>query len=174
MHGSGLHPPRYSRSLDYTMSKVRPMIRFLRHVNSSSPSSYDGSPCWDWTGYRDRDGYALFTDEAGTTVRGMRWAYEAIRETLGELVPDHLCRRVQCVNPYHAEAVTPTENKRRGIGWAGLNAKKTHCLRGHEFTPDNTFSPDGVPHHRACRTCRRLTRRLAYKRRKEQELQVQI
>lgn len=33
---------------------------------------------------------------------------------------------------------------------------KTHCRRGHEFTPENTYvSPKG---HRSCRTCARKAR----------------
>jgi len=36
-----------------------------------------------------------------------------------------------------------------------LNALKTHCLRGHEFTHDNTFVVKATG-HRQCRTCIRL------------------
>lgn len=34
------------------------------------------------------------------------------------------------------------------------NAVKTHCVRGHEFTPENTYVFGGS--HRQCRECRRL------------------
>jgi hypothetical protein len=38
----------------------------------------------------------------------------------------------------------------------------THCLRGHEFTPENTYtSPGGV---RFCRACKRLRDRLSRRR----------
>lgn len=41
------------------------------------------------------------------------------------------------------------------------NAVKTHCKRGHEFTPENT-----APNHgggRRCRACRRITESSGYK-----------
>jgi hypothetical protein len=36
------------------------------------------------------------------------------------------------------------------------NASKTHCIRGHEFTPENTYVHNG---RRACRECKRLQSR---------------
>jgi hypothetical protein len=65
---------------------------------------------------------------------------------------DHLCRNTSCVNPNHLEAVTTRENTMRSTGLSALNAKKTHCLRGHEFTPENTYVKrgDGA---RVCRQC---------------------
>jgi WhiB family redox-sensing transcriptional regulator len=35
-------------------------------------------------------------------------------------------------------------------GMAAINAAKTHCKRGHEFTPENTRWSNG---HRSCRAC---------------------
>lgn len=41
------------------------------------------------------------------------------------------------------------------------NANKTHCPRGHEYTPENTYvRPSG---QRECRECRRI-RKMAYRR----------
>jgi hypothetical protein len=37
-----------------------------------------------------------------------------------------------------------------------LNAMKTHCLRGHAFTEENTFVFKG---HRQCRACKRLSKK---------------
>lgn len=40
---------------------------------------------------------------------------------------------------------------------ADRNANKTHCLQGHEFTPDNTYrKPEGG---RSCRRCRMAWRK---------------
>lgn len=45
------------------------------------------------------------------------------------------------------------------------NANKTHCIRGHEYTPVNTFThKDG---RRECRTCRRISRRESMRRRRQ-------
>lgn len=38
-------------------------------------------------------------------------------------------------------------------GTGGFHRAKTHCARGHEFTPENTYTPPGTA-HRCCRACR--------------------
>lgn len=55
------------------------------------------------------------------------------------MVLDHLCRITLCCNPEHLEPVTQAENIMRGIAPSAFNAVKTHCKRGHEFTPENTY-----------------------------------
>lgn len=70
--------------------------------------------CWVWTGSRSGAGYGNFRD--GRTVRN---AHRAMYERVHGPVPDglsldHLCRNTLCVNPEHLEAVTQTENMRRG------------------------------------------------------------
>lgn len=65
---------------------------------------------------------------------------------------DHLCREPRCINPDHLEAVTQRENIVRGESPSAVNARKTHCLHGHEFTPENTYRrPDDG--NRQCRAC---------------------
>jgi hypothetical protein len=46
----------------------------------------------------------------------------------------------------------------------GLQASYTHCLNGHEFTPENTHRTVGRDGHvrRACRRCRRIRQKNAY------------
>jgi hypothetical protein len=44
------------------------------------------------------------------------------------------------------------QRNRQAPGIAPSNASKTHCLNGHEFTPENTYVHKG---HRNCKTCRR-------------------
>ena len=51
------------------------------------------------------------------------------------------------------------ENNRRGNGWGGINARKTHCNKGHEYTKDNIY-PRG--NNRECLTCIRLQAKLKY------------
>lgn len=65
---------------------------------------------------------------------------------------DHLCRAPRCVNPDHLEAVTPKENTLRGVGPTAINAKKTHCVHGHEYTAKNTYRTKTGG--RSCRACR--------------------
>ncbi len=58
---------------------------------------------------------------------------------VGDIPPgltlDHLCRNPRCVNPAHLEAVSHRENVLRGVAPSALNARKTHCVNGHEFAP---------------------------------------
>lgn len=51
------------------------------------------------------------------------------------------------------------------------NASKTHCHRGHEFTPENTIWDP--PNNRRCRTChRKVTREYQRRRRAAQKGEV--
>lgn len=44
-------------------------------------------------------------------------------------------------------------------GPSAVNASKTHCQRGHEFTAQNTYRAPSAPSRRHCRTC--MNQRLA-------------
>ena len=94
------------------------------------------------------NGYGVFS---GGLVH--RWAYEALVAPIPDgLTIDHLCRVRHCVNPAHLEVVTLAENIRRAPHY---NSRKTHCKRGHEFTPTNAMvyvRKDGRT-QRQCRQC---------------------
>lgn len=119
-----------------------------------------GDGCWEWTGARNYKGYGHFTfREAGrkTGRSGHRLVWEHF---VAPLTPgmelDHLCKNRGCVRPSHLEEVTPTENKRRSSAYDAKRAQ-THCLRGHEFTAENTYiRKNGT---RCCRECKREQRR---------------
>lgn len=64
------------------------------------------------------------------------------------------CPHRRCVNVEHLEVVDAVENVSRGGSFSSVNAAKTHCKRGHEFTPENTGrSGKG----RYCKICRAMT-----------------
>lgn len=126
--------------------------RFWSYVDKS-----DG--CWLWTGYTNPKGYGRFMLN-GRQVQVHRFAYEAEVGPIPEgLEIDHLCRTRNCVRPDHLEPVPGVVNLARGNGDPARNARKTHCKRGHEFTPENTWiSPTNGG--RSCRACRKIRRRL--------------
>jgi hypothetical protein len=109
--------------------------------------------CWEWQGTLDSYGYGVVKigsklDGTRRMVKVHRMAYEALQSPIAEgLVIDHLCRNKVCYNPSHLEPVTPGENSRR------RNLAITHCPKGHEYTPENTYIWRGM---RDCRACSRL------------------
>lgn len=113
---------------------------------------HDGTPCVEWTGFRDRKGYGRF----GTYGVAHRWSFMWANGP--DSIPDgaeldHLCRNRSCVAPAHLEPVSHHENVLRGTSPSALNAVKTHCPQGHPYTPENTYvRPNG---HRKCRICKR-------------------
>lgn len=111
--------------------------------------------CWLWTGCVRPDGYGVIGEggRGGRILRTHRVAYELLVGPIPEgLTLDHLCCDTTCCNPRHLEPVTIGENVRRAT------RRRTHCRRGHEFTPENTrVRPLG----RECLTCRRERRRAA-------------
>ena len=111
------------------------------------------SGCWLWIGCCDPGGYGQFWSRGPKLAH--RIAYQAL---VGPVLPplelDHLCRNRPCVRVDHLEIVTRAQNVHRGSGLTALNARKTHCLRGHPFDFINTYMrSDGKG--RECRACHR-------------------
>jgi hypothetical protein len=112
--------------------------------------------CWLWRGAINPKGYGKWPRPDGSRLAHRR-VYELVVGPIpAGLQLDHLCRVRACVNPAHLEPVTNRENARRGEGWAGLNAQKTHCPQGHPYAGENLYvNPGGG---RRCRECDRVKR----------------
>lgn len=122
-----------------------------RFWDKVSPEPNSG--CWLWTANVNTEGYARFWDGAIHTV-AHRWAYERFVGPIPDgLQLDHLCRVRCCVNPAHMDPVKPRENTLRSNSLTAIHAAKTHCRRGHEFSPINTRHYRGT---RQCRACYRI------------------
>ena len=116
-------------------------------------SAIDENGCWVWQRHINA-GYAFSHFRGFTTRLAHRVSYEVFVGPIPDgLQLDHLCRNPRCVNPQHLEPVTQGENVKRGrAGWH--NKIKTHCVNGHEFTPENTkYFGDG---RRRCLRCREV------------------
>jgi hypothetical protein len=76
---------------------------------------------------------------------------------------DHLCRNRPCVNPVHLEPVTSRENVLRSpITRASINAARTHCPRGHEYSESNVYwdrSRNPARPSRKCKACQHMRAR---------------
>lgn len=118
--------------------------RFLKYVKTNPTTQ-----CWEWTGALDRTGYGAFK-YLGKKINSHRFSYRHYKGEIPKgLDVDHRCRIRKCVNPEHLEAVTRKINVARGLS---SQERKTHCIHGHAYTPENTYRyPSGA---RECRTCK--------------------
>jgi hypothetical protein len=112
--------------------------RFWSRVDKSGPICPRlGTRCWLWTRGKVPSGYGQFWD-GGRNVPAHCFAWRLLRGTVpDDLELDHLCRNRACVNPDHLEPVTGRVNTLRGESFAAQNARKTHCIRGHELCAAN-------------------------------------
>lgn len=118
-------------------------------------------PCHEWTGYLGKKGYArvLFM---GRMVLVHRYVWELANGPISDgFVIDHQCRNRACCNVDHLRVVTRQVNNTENIVGANwqIQAAKTHCLRGHEFTEENTLKLKGSHGRRSCRACAKIRNR---------------
>ncbi|MGW9541939.1 HNH endonuclease signature motif containing protein [Streptomyces anthocyanicus] len=104
----------------------------------------DENGCWVYTGHLDPAGYGRISVLGADSKRRGKFTHRVTYEALVGPIPpslhiDHLCRNRACCNPKHLEPVTPLVNTRRSpISTGSVNAAKTRCSNGHDFSPENT------------------------------------
>jgi len=124
--------------------------------------TFDPNGCWTWDRARTKAGYGE-ANLNGRIVLVHRILYTRVHGDIPDhLELDHLCRNRACCNPFHLELVTHRENVLRGESPPARLARATHCIAGHEFTPENTIYIQGG---RRCRECKMQRDRESYRRR---------
>jgi hypothetical protein len=99
-----------------TEFKQGSMASFLRLYRSKIikrrvPNSRLGTPCWEWAGALDKDGYAKISFE-GKTWRVYRLVWTFVNGPIPEgMEVDHQCQTRNCFNPDHLQLATPEYNK---------------------------------------------------------------
>lgn len=115
--------------------------------------------CWIFGGSQARNGYGRFY------FRGKSWLAHRAAYVLwiGKISAGmdicHKCDVRNCINPNHLFEGTRSDNMRdcasKGRTKFSLhNKKKTHCNRGHEYTPENTWI--NKIGWRWCKECNRI------------------
>lgn len=113
--------------------------------------------CWKWRGRLGKGGYGQWR------YRGRKefihrvlfaWATgQSLERGHGNGIPelDHVvCDNAWCCNPTHVQLVSHKANTLRSTkSPTAINARKTHCLRGHELPVEPNRSDGG----RYCRPC---------------------
>jgi hypothetical protein len=75
--------------------------------------------------------------------------------------PDEARRITEMILPWlgerrSAKAQEVLEHLRTRPGMGGYQRAKTHCPKGHEYTPENTIYKGGENKYRTCRTCAKV------------------
>lgn len=121
--------------------------------------------CHETTLPLNKDGYGhVYRD--GVQWRANRYVWTMTHGPIPEgMKVLHRCDNPPCINLDHLFLGTQADNMADKMAkgrWAGAgsysphhNAVKTHCIHGHEYTPENTILR---PKQRECRACKQQRR----------------
>jgi hypothetical protein len=152
--------------------------RFWLLVDKNGPTVNERlGPCWLWTGSRAslRKKYPrYYWQEEKKFITSHRFIYIKLVENVSdEYQIHHECETRLCVRPEHLKALTRAEH----LAVHGQGITRTHCKRGHEYTPENTYYVTSKGTRlRRCVLCHRIESRVtskAYRDRKRLAMSIQ-
>jgi hypothetical protein len=154
--GSAIPKGVYQREKTPAIERFQKLVRIL------------SNGCWLWLGTVIGSGYGQFWS-GEKKVYAHVWAYEYFVGSIPEgkeLGHRPECNNRLCVNFEHVRPVTHRENLLESPTSAAMNAAKTHCVKGHEYTPENTMV--GKEGWRQCRACSKASHEGWYKKNREE------
>ena len=109
--------------------------------------------CWLWMAYVDTYGYGRLR-VAQRTCKAHRISWQLYKGYIpNDLMVLHKCDVRSCCNPDHLFLGTARTNSKDMIRKRRHKRhNQTHCIHGHEFTPENTYLSD-CGKHRHCIQC---------------------
>ena len=140
------------------------MTKHMTYIERFNQKVKKTGTCWLWTGALNSKGYGSMSyNGKGTSAHRLSYILHK-GEIPDGLIICHTCDTPKCVNPDHLWAGTPSENMKDMFAkdrQGSTSRQKTHCRRGHEFTPENIFSrtnADGTMKI-ICRECIKISRK---------------
>jgi hypothetical protein len=147
----------------FTFDSLKDHERFFAKINKNGRLILS-TPCWEWTAGKNHGDYGAFHLK-GTISAAHRVSFINFKGAVGTNLIDHLCKNHCCVNPDHLESVSQQESLvRRSPPVFKTNRRGSHCSKGHEFTPENTY--DRSDGSRSCRSCDMAYKKISRDRKK--------